>query len=189
MASDGIVAIFGVPMLVLLLVSGFAYLFIDKRGITPIAFDSFGFKRFVLGYCGVVFALFVWSCFMGISIGIGKVQLGHITYDELRSLIIGYCFYMFAFVGPFILIGSLIVGIPSITILTKFKRASYFGLSALVAICCLTVTIYMDAGTTAGACASNLLACFLGELGSILFPFAIISLGFAAGARLPIWKN
>ena len=189
MASDGIVAIFGVPMLVLLLVSGFAYLFIDKRSITPKTFSSFGFKRFVLGYCGVVFALFVWSCVMGVSIGFGKVQLGHITYDELRSLIIGYCFYMFAFVGPFILIGALIVGVPSISLLTKFKRASYFGLSAFVAICCLSLTIFMLAGTSSGSCSSNLPVCFFREFSSILFPIAVISLGFAAGARLPMWKN
>jgi len=127
MATDFLVAQLWIPMIILTVVLLASYFILRKKGIEK-EFTDLNGKRVLFGFVGAVLATIIYTGVSALQLGISKVDLGHITYDELSNLYLGYWLYYFALVGFFMLGGLLVIGIPAIFLLNKFRVASYFGL-------------------------------------------------------------
>jgi hypothetical protein len=188
MATDFLVAQLWIPMIILTVVLLASYFILRKKGIEK-EFTDLNGKRVLFGFVGAVLATIIYTGVSALQLGISKVDLGHITYDELSNLYLGYWLYYFALVGFFMLGGLLVIGIPAIFLLNKFRVASYFGLFLIaLLIAFIRGAIVMNSPYN-NWCESHSLECSAGNFLDMFIVCAVLGVGFGIGAKLPIWRN
>jgi hypothetical protein len=189
MATDGIVLMFWIPMLLIALALLVAYFVIDKNSAAPKEFSKLSVRRVILGLSGSMFGTIIYSCGTAILIGFGKVEKGHIDYVELISLVVGYCLYMFALVGPVIMLGVLFIGIPLMLGLARIRLASHLGSIIVAAIIGSLYASYVFVSPYNDWCTSNSTKCVASNFRSVFIACALVGIGFSFGARLPFLRS
>ncbi|RYV01980.1 hypothetical protein SOPP22_10395 [Shewanella sp. OPT22] len=189
MTSDGVVLMFWVPMLLCLVALSVSYFMIDKVSATPKNFDVIGGRRIILGLSGAMFAILTYCCGTALMIGLGKVDQGHIDYLTLLKSFLGYCLYMFSFIGPFMMLGVLFIGLPLMMMLAKLRFASHTGALFLSSSISAFYSIYVAYNPYNNWCKANTLECVNSNFWSVFVACFVIAIGFSLAARFPAWRN
>ncbi len=189
MASDGVVLMFWVPMLFCLVTLLILYFRIDKASAAPKNFDVIGGRRMILGLSGAMFAILLYCFVTALMIGLSKVEQGHIDYATLLKSFLGYWLYMFSFIGPFMMLGVIILGLPIIIVLSKLRLASHAGALILSVLIGAIYSIYVIYNPYNNWCKANTLECANSNFWSVFVACFVISLGFSLAARFPVWRN
>ena len=176
-------------MLIIALALIIPYFLIDKQKAAPNKFSSFGGKRLYLGLSGSMFAALLYCFCVGVLTGLDKVNLGHLPIDELIEKSIGYFLYIFALLGPFILVGVLLIGLPLMFVLLRMRLASHFGVFVVSMLLGSMYALFVVAFPYNNWCTSHPFECALDNFASIFIIALVVGVGFALGARLPLWKN
>jgi hypothetical protein len=189
MASDGVVLMFWVPMLLCLVALIISYFRIDKASATPKNFDVIGGRRIILGLSGAMFSILLYCCVTALLIGFDKVDKGHIDFVTLLKSFLGYWLYMFSFIGPFMMLGVAIIGLPLMMVLSKLRFASHLGAVIISLFIAAIYSIYVVYNPYNNWCEANTLECANSNFWSVFIACFVIAIGFSLAARLPVWRN
>lgn len=189
MASDGIVLMFWLPMLLCLVGLSVSYFKIDKVSAAPKKFDVIGGRRIIMGLSGAMLAILLYCCGTALMIGLGKVEQGHIDYAMFLELFFGYCFYMFSFIGPFMMLGVVFIGIPLIMGLAELRFASHTGTLIISTLISASYSTYVAYNPYNNWCKSNTLECVNSNFWTVFLACFITGIGFSLAARFPVWRN
>ena len=190
MASDFFIAMFWLPMLVITFVLIIAYIRIDKPGATPQSFHMLGGRRIVLGVSGSMLATFFYASGSMLLLGLHKAELGHIPDEDLIGWIVAHCFSNFILLGPAVLIGLLVMGVPFVFLMTKIHMISHFGGAVLLTVIVASAyTLYRFLSPYNLWCETNPIDCGVANFSDTFIFWVIVFMGFSLGARLPLWRN
>lgn len=189
MASDGVVLMFWGPMLVCLVALTITYFLIDKVSAAPKCFSYLGGRRILLGLSGAMFSVLLYCFFAAALIGLAKVELGHINYLNLLKSFVGYWLYMFSFIGTFMMLGVVIIGLPLLQILAKLRFASHAGMIGLSIIISALCSLYIAFNPYNNWCKANTVECVSSNFWSVFVACFVVGVGFSLAARLPVWRN
>lgn len=189
MASDCVVLMFWVPMLVCLVTLTIIYFRIDKVKATPKKFAWLGGRRILLGLSGAMFSVLLYCFVTAFLVGLDKVEQGHINYSTLLKSFLGYWLYMFSFIGTFMMFCVVIIGIPLLMILSKLRFASYAGVVGLSFTIGVIYSLYVAFNPYNNWCKANTLECANSSFWSVFVACFVIGIGFSLAARLPVWRN
>lgn len=189
MASDFFIAMFWLPMLVITFLLIIAYKRIDKPQATPQSFHILGGRRIVLGVSGSMLATFIYASGSMLLLGLHKAELGHIPDKDLVGWIVYHCFSNYVLLGPFVLIGLLVIGVPLVFLMSKIHMASHFGVVLLTVLVASAYTLYRYFSPYNLLCEVNPIECGVANFSDSFIFLVIISMGFSLGARLPLWRN
>jgi hypothetical protein len=188
MPTDFLVAQLWIPMIILSLVLLVYYFVLKKKGIEK-DFTNLSGKRILFGVIGALLATIIYTGISAFQLGISKVDLGHITYNELSNLYLGYWLYYFVLIGFFMLGGLLVIGIPAIFVLQKFRFASFFGLILIALIIAFIRGAIVMNSPYNNWCESNSLECSASNFLDMFIVCGVLSIGFGIGAKFPMWRN
>jgi hypothetical protein len=189
MASDGVVLMFWIPMLLCLVALLVSYFRIDKDSAAPKNFDVIGGRRIILGLSGAMFAILLYCCVTALMIGLDKVEQGHIDYSTLLKSFLGYWLYMFSFIGPFMMLGVVFIGLPLIMVFAKLRFASHAGSLIISLSIGIFYSTYVAYNPYNNWCKANTLECVNSNFWSVFISCVVIAIGFSLAARFPVWRN
>jgi hypothetical protein len=137
------------------------------------------------GYLGALLATFIFAVASATDLGFGKVELGHITQDELRGLLPGYILYFFVLTTPFVLAALTVIGLPVLAALRRIKAMTVFWTVGGAILFSLAIGLWTLMSPYNQWCATHLAMCGAkSALGAAYLAVPVV-VAFALAAKIP----
>ena len=156
------------------------------RLFAPASFLRLGFRRVAFGQLAVVIVTFVLSALSAYSLGLSKVELGHIKSTELTSWAAGNSVYLFVLSYVFALAFASLVLVPFCVWLARNNEASLLkllGLGVALAVGLAVLTVVFPSNVWGQ---ENPFGLFMSTLSSLGVGTVAVCLAFGIGAHLPM---
>ncbi|MGY3265553.1 hypothetical protein [Lysobacter sp. HA35] len=185
MATDFVVVIFQLPILLAVLVLAATAFFGRKRGVGPSSFLGIGRTRLALGYLAAAGVTLAYAGVDSWQLAQEKVALGHVTASEATARWAGWSLYLFVVATPFVVVGLTVFGLPALAALRRIGFASLAGLVASALAFSAAVAGWALLAPYNVWCSSHASACALESFDASLALGVPVAVAFALGARLP----
>jgi hypothetical protein len=189
MATDFAVSLFVLPVLVGLIAVVLLAVRLKPAGAEAAAFLGLGARRIAFGFLGAMCALLAYAVADSIALGFNKVELGHVTAEQMPAMVPGWSFYLFILLAPFVATALSLAGLPLFALLRRFRLASVLGVLVLAAVYSGLNGFVTYIGPYNNWCSSHLTECAAKSTVESMFLASAVALGFAVGARLPVLRS